>query len=68
MKRTCFNCDAVLPINSLKCRECGYMPDIEFMRKCPNLEVAKCSLTGLLCNYRGFYQACPVKNEVDGEF
>ena len=68
MKRTCFNCGEVLPINSLKCNKCGYTPDIEFMKKCQNLEVMKCSITGLLCSYRGFYQTCPVKNEVDGDF
>ena len=33
MKRKCFNCGAILPLNSLKCKECGYVPDIEFMRK-----------------------------------
>lgn len=65
--RTCFNCGAQLPINSLKCSKCGYMPDTEFMRKCPNLRGAVCNLVGELCNFRGTYQTCPTKNRADRE-
>ena len=68
MKRKCFNCGTLLPYNSLKCKECGYTPNIDFMRKCPNLEVAKCSLTDTLCNHLGVYQTCPVKNKADENF
>ena len=68
MKRKCFNCGALLPYNSLECLGCGYIPNIEFMRKCPNIEVATCSLTGLFCNHKGIYQTCPVKNKADENF
>lgn len=68
MKRKCFNCGALLPLNSLKCEECGYMPNIEFMRKCPNLQSAICSLTGKFCDNKESYQVCPIKNEADSEF
>lgn len=67
MKRECFNCGAPLPLGSLKCKECGYMPDVEFMRKCPNLQCATCSILGAMCNYKGTYQSCPVKNKADAE-
>ena len=67
MVYNCFNCGAPLPINSLKCKECGYMPDIEFMRKCPNLQVATCHLTGKFCDCKGPYQTCPTKNSADSE-
>ena len=68
MRRKCFNCGEILPHNSLRCAKCGYMPDIEFRRKCPNLEVATCSLTGLFCTNKGEYQLCPIKNEADDAF
>ena len=67
MKRECFNCGAPLPLNSLKCKECGYMPDIEFMRKCPNLKFNTCTVQGAPCNNKGTYQTCPVKNKADAE-
>ena len=38
MTYNCFNCGAPLPMNSIKCKECGYTPDIEFMRKCPKAD------------------------------
>ena len=68
MKRRCFNCGALLPYNSLKCKECGYMPDVELMRKCPNIQASICSLTGKFCNCKGSYQTCTLKNEADSEF
>ena len=68
MKRKCFNCGAQLPYNSLRCQECGYMPDVSLMQRCPDLEVARCSLTGLLCKHMGFYQTCSIKNKADEEF
>lgn len=68
MKRKCFNCGAQLPYNSLRCQECGYMPDVSLMQRCPDLEVARCSLTGLLCKHMGFYQTCPIKNKADENF
>lgn len=67
MTYNCFNCGAPLPINSIKCKECGYTPDIEFMRKCPNLKVATCVLTGKFCDNKGAYQTCPTKNKADSE-
>lgn len=67
MAFNCFNCGATLLINSLKCRECGYTPDIEFMKKCPNLQVATCCLTGKFCDNKGTYQTCPIKNKADSE-
>ena len=63
----CFNCGAPLPLNSLKCKECGYSPDIEFMRKCPNMKCATCIIQGVMCNHKGAYQTCPVKNKADAE-
>ena len=68
MRRKCFNCGEPLPFNSLKCSKCGYIPDIEFPRRCPNLETATCSLTGHLCDNRGSYHVCSLKNEVDKDF
>ena len=66
--RKCFNCGAALPMNSLKCVECGYTPDIEFMRKCPNLRIATCQLSGKFCDFKGRdYQACPAKNKAEAE-
>lgn len=65
--RKCFNCGAPLPMNSVVCKECGYSPDIEFMRKCPDKDIAKCRVTGKLCNFLGAYQNCPVKNKIDAE-
>lgn len=67
MRPTCFNCGAPLPMGSLKCKECGYIPDVEFMRKCPNLKAAVCTWTGNLCTNRGPYQTCPIKNKADSE-
>ena len=66
MNFNCFNCGAPLPLNSLKCKECGYMPDVEFMRICPNRKMGKCIITKGLCN-KGAYQTCPVKNKADSE-
>lgn len=63
----CFNCGAPLPMGSIKCKECGYMPDVEFMRKCPNLKGAICELQGKMCNFMGQYQTCPTKNKADSE-
>ena len=63
----CFNCGAPLPLGSIKCKECGFPPDIEFMRKCPNLKVATCCLTGKFCDNKGAYQTCPTKNKADSE-
>lgn len=68
MRKRCFNCGELLPFNSLKCGKCGYMPDIEIMRRCPDLEVATCSLSGKLCNHSGDYHTCQLKNEVDRDF
>lgn len=68
MKRKCFNCGETLSFNSLKCSKCGYMPDIDFMRRCPNLEVATCSLSGNLCSHLGNYHTCSLKNEADKDF
>ena len=68
MKRKCFSCGELLPPNSLKCNKCGYMPDIELMRKCPDLEVATCTLSGTMCNYLKNYHTCPIKNEADKDF
>ena len=67
MRFNCFNCGALLPPNSLKCPECGYCPDIEFMRRCPNLRGAVCTITNEMCHHLGQYQVCPVKNEADAE-
>ena len=63
----CFNCGEPLNVNSIKCPSCGYMPDVEFARKCPNLQVAICSLTGSMCKFMGIYQTCPIKNKGDSE-
>lgn len=65
MGNRCFNCGAPLPMGSLKCKECGFIPDIEFMRKCPNLQIATCVLTGKPCRFLGIYQTCPTKNEAE---
>lgn len=67
MTFNCFNCGAPLPLNSLKCKECGYCPDINFMRRCPNLQMATCHLTGKMCDFKGAYQTCPTKNKADSE-
>ena len=63
----CFNCGATLPIGSIQCKECGYMPDVEFMRKCPNLQMAKCRITGKFCDNKGAYQTCPIKSKAESE-
>lgn len=63
--RKCFNCGALLPMNSIKCKKCGYAPDLEFKRVCPNKQGANCSIKGGLCGYMQPYQTCPVKNEAD---
>lgn len=65
--RKCFNCGAPLPMNSIVCKECGYSPDLEFMRTCPNKRIAKCLVTGKMCDFMGTYQTCPVKNKIDAE-
>lgn len=65
--RTCFECGAILSPSSLKCPKCGYTPDVEFMRKCPNLQGAVCNITHSLCHFLGTYQTCPVKNKADKE-
>ena len=41
------------------------MPDVEFMRVCPDKKFGKCALTGQLCNYMKAYQTCPTKNEAE---
>lgn len=64
---TCFCCGAPLPMGSIKCKECGYAPDTELARRCPNLRVATCYLTGSFCDYKGPYQQCPTKNRADSE-
>jgi hypothetical protein len=63
----CFNCGKPLKMGSIKCPHCGYMPDVEFARKCPNLKVATCLITNSLCKQLGEYQTCPVKNKADSE-
>ena len=63
----CFSCGEPLPPNSLRCSKCGFSPDIEFMRKCPNLQGANCILKGTLCGFMGQYQTCPTKNKADSE-
>ena len=63
----CFNCGAELDANSIKCPNCGFMPNIEFMRKCPNLQFGKCSVSLSPCKFLGRYQLCPIKNEADSE-
>ena len=68
MRRKCFSCGEFLPMNSMRCSKCGYMPDVEIVRKCPNLETATCSLSGRLCDNRGNYHTCPLKNEADKDF
>lgn len=61
----CFNCGKPLKLNSIKCPHCGYMPDIEFSRKCPNLRGSACTITNNICRFLGIYQTCPIKNEAD---
>ena len=63
----CFNCGKPLKMGSIKCPHCGYMPDIEFARKCPNLKVATCLITNNLCKQLEEYQTCPIKNKADSE-
>lgn len=63
----CFNCGKPLKMGSIKCPHCGYMPDIEFARKCPNLKGLICTYTNSPCNFLGAYQTCPVKNEADSK-
>lgn len=63
----CFNCGATLGLKSLKCPECGYMPDVEFMRSCPNLKGAICLVENKMCKNMGPYQTCLVKNMADSE-
>ena len=64
----CFNCGADLKPNSIKCPVCGFAPDVEFMRKCPNLNFGKCSLTNSMCRFLGQYQTCPIKNDAERDF
>ena len=54
-------------MGSLKCKECGYMPDIEFMRVCPNRKMGNCRLTKKMCDFKGAYQTCPTKNAADSQ-
>ena len=63
----CFSCGAPLPPNSIKCIKCGFAPDVDFMRKCPNLKFSICQLSGSNCNFIGQYQLCPTKNKADSE-
>ena len=65
MTRICFSCGAELPMNSIKCQECGYRPDEELARVCPNKKMGKCILKGTLCDYVKAYQTCPTKNNAD---
>jgi hypothetical protein len=51
----------------MKCKECGFSPDMEFIRKCPNLKIANCHLTGKFCDFKGAYQLCPTKNKAESE-
>lgn len=62
----CFNCGAKLPPNSLKCNACGFSPDINFMRVCPNAwNGGMCQITEGSCNFTGTYQECPIKNKAE---
>ena len=63
----CFNCGKPLKMGSIKCPHCGYMPDIEFARKCPNLKGLTCTCINSPCKFLGAFQTCPVKNEADSE-
>lgn len=64
----CFNCGAPLPLNSIVCKECGFSPNLEFIRKCPNLGGgAKCVILGQICKHKGAYQLCSTKNKADRE-
>lgn len=67
MIRKCFNCGAELPMNSIKCKKCGYMPDLEFARVCPNKRGCNCTIKEGRCNYMKAYQTCPIKNRADRE-
>lgn len=67
MRFSCFSCGEPLPPNSIKCSKCGYSPDIDFIKKCPNLQGAVCRLKGSLCGYMKPYQTCPTKNEAERE-
>lgn len=68
MDRICFNCGAKLPMNSIKCKECGYAPDVEFARVCPDKRGCNCILTGKRCDYMKTYQTCPTKNRAESEY
>ena len=57
----CFNCGAPLHPNSLECKKCGYSPDVNFMKTCPNSWNNLCQITEGFCNYNDTYQECPVK-------
>lgn len=61
----CFNCGAPLPPNSIKCTSCGFSPDIDFMKTCPNLWNNLCQITGGFCSYDNVYQECPTKNNAE---
>lgn len=63
----CFSCGHPLSVNSMRCPNCGFAPDVEFARKCPNLQICKCLLTDSMCNFLGKYQTCPIKNKADSE-
>ena len=65
--RKCFNCGADLPMNSIKCKECGFMPDIDFIRVCPNKQGCNCTISKSRCSYMQPYQTCPIKNKADAE-
>ena len=67
MVKKCFNCGAPLPLNSIVCKECGYAPDTEFMRICPNRKMAVCHITGKFCEHKGAYQTCPIKSKAESE-
>lgn len=41
------------------------MPDVEFMKTCPNIKMGRCHLTGKFCDNKGSYQTCPTKNGAD---
>ena len=57
----CFNCGKPLKLNSIKCPHCGYMPNIEFARKCPNLKGSTCTVTSTPCKFLECVSNVPYK-------
>ena len=65
---SCFNCGEPLNPSSLICKKCGFGPDIEFMKTCPNLKDEECLITEEKCSFEGeVYQECPIKNNAEKE-